>query len=567
MAIVLGIFFYKQIKRDKGKGLIGSNLSLSFPAQVIKSDYTRFFINTETTNIGAIKARLKYKAGPREIKLGIKGGEKQKYIYQTFYQKLLQECNWEKIIEGQDILYQRTPQYSFLSELLDNLPPKDKIAVYESQWPQLIRMSLSDELRQKDAGNIKQTVSLKGSYTFVLGVDKSPLIFKLAKQDINARAGEDKYLISLKKNGRLIDEKAIFDDGFTGKEKLKKEPQSIEFNLEDISPGVYEVLAEFEGEGSDALITLVETNQPKMVIKNNGSFYDKTPVTLYTNHPSVVFKVSSKEYLQTIQLNDDIPLAIEKEGEKYTFDLSKLDPEANLYKLEIPNPFITLTSTGYFSFSPEQYFNPDLIYGLGLNTLDSLEQIDYILTSVPKASQEGDWFISEITFEAEDIRIDEDKKIYFSLETPGLQKDKGELIIDSFEIEAKIPGFLAEGFLGKEDKATPVLTPTVTPIPTLNKNVKIKVLNNGAPVGYAQKYADLLMSAGYINVEFGNTEEKETKETSIIHPKTSEIDALKIEQILKNKYKIVNKVINNESSEIIVNIGSLLVNATPTITP
>ena len=576
-ATVLFFFFYKELKKEKGRSLIGNKMNINFPAQTIKSDLTRFFIETELTKVETIKARLKYKAGPREIKLGVKGGEKQKYVYQTFYQKLLQGCDWEKITEGQDILYQKTKKYNFLSELLDDLPAKDKIAVYKSKWPQIIQMSLEGEPRQINPGYIKQTVGLRGSNTFIIGVDKSPFIFKLSKQDINARVGEDKYLVSLSKNGRLIDEKAIFDDGFTGKEKLKKEPQSVEFKLENTTPGIYEILAEFEGEGSDAFITSIETNQPKMVIKNNGYLWNKNPVTLYTNNASVIFKVSSKEYLQTIKLNDNIPLAIKKEGEKYTFDLPKLDPGASLYKLEIPNPFMSFASTGYFSFSPEQYFDPKMIYGVDLNSLDSLEQIDYILTSVPKASQEGDWLVSEIVFEAQDIKVDEDKKIYFSLEMLGLEKDKEELVIDSFEIEVRIPGLLDDNFSKKktpsllspisQDTSSDKPVATLTPVSSLNKNLKIKVLNAGAPAGYAKKYADLISNAGYLNVEAGNALGEKIQDAKIAYPKTAEADIKLIENILKNKYKNVEKIINNDNSEIIINIGALFAIVTPTVAP
>ena len=577
LIISLFCFFYQRIK-NKQNNILSNNKSISFPAQTIKSNATLFFIDINSTVFDSITTRIKYKnpsSVPKEIKLGVKGSEKNRYFYKTLYQKLLQNCDWESIAEDKDTLYQKNKNYKFLSELYNSPPNKDKIAVYNSD-----RQILLNDAVQINSKAIKKEVELIGTHTFFIKVDKLPFIFKLSKQDINAYVGEDKYLISLSRNGQIIEEKTIEDDGFINQERLRKEPQSVEFKFDKINPGVYEILAKSEGKGNpDSVIRSVETNQAKMVIKNNIYLLEDKPMILYVNNLPLVLTIGAKDYLQTVKLDESVALEIKKEREKYIFDLPKLSSNNNLHKLEIPSPHIYLSSSGYFAFSPEEYFDPELpLYGVNLNNLTSLDEVDYLLTSVPKARQEGEWFINEVTIDSKDIEIDENKKLYFSLEIPDLQEEGGSLEIESFDIEVKIPGLLATKLSRNNITSLPTLTPKVpspisentptvksTPIPTIvlaptvaiGKNIKVRVLNAGAPAGYAKKYADLITAVGYLNIEIGNITEGTLKETSITYPQYLVIEANAIENILKPEYKSVINKIDNTISEIIISISTL----------
>jgi len=572
----LSFFFYHRIKNKQNNNILANNKSISFPAQTIKSNATRFFIDINSTVFDSITARIKYKnptSVPKEIKLGVRGSEKDKYLYQIFYQKLLQNCNWLSITENNNTLYQKSKNYNSLLELANNPPYKDKIAIYKSDW----QIPLKDK-EQTNNKAVKREFNLMGTHTFVVRVDKLPFIFKLSKQDVNARVGEDKYSISISKNNKIIEEKTIGDDGFVGKEGLKKEPQTVEFKIDNISTGVYEISAKFEGGAADSVITSVETNQAEMVIKNSIYLLEDKPRVLYTSNFPLALKIP-KNNLQTINLDDKIPLEIKKEGGTYNFDLPVLSPGNNPHNLEIPSPRVYITSTGYFAFSPEEYFDPEVpLPGVDLNTITSLDEVDYLLTSILKARQEGEWLINEITIDGKDIRIDENKKLYFSLEVPDLQKEGGSLEIESFDIEVKIPGLLANK-LSRGNvtptptsklsspiaekipsvQVTPMPTPTVIPIPpiTVGKNIKIRVLNAGAPAGYAKKYSDLITAAGYLNVEVGNITEEALKETSIVYPQSLAIEANKIENILKPEYQNVINKVDNGISEIIVSISTL----------
>jgi len=455
------------------------NGNFAIPAQIIKNATTRFTMDVKSGEIESITAKLKYKTGPKEIKLGIRGNEKDKFVYQPFYQKLLQECTWGKIEEATKFLYQKVKKYDNIGKLIDSPPDYRQIASYNIHPSVLMQKLLLSGIDTKNSKPIDIKTGLRGSHTFLVRVDKAPFVLKLSKQDLNMYAGEDKYIVSISRDGRLIEEKSIADDGFVGTEKLKKEPQSVEFNLTDIELGVYEIIAKSESTKSDSVITNIESNQSKIVIKNNVFPLNNKPVILYTNISPLTLNAANKDYIQTIKLNDIIPLEIKKEGENYIFDLEQLvkDKKSNeFYKLETPKTDVIFNSIGYFAFTPEQYFDPEVIHATDLNTVASLDEIDYILTSVPKATQEGDWLVSEVTFDPKDIKLDENKKLYFSLEMPDLAKYSGELEIDSFTVEVNTKGALSDKFT---KKVTPTIIPTnpATTRPTVITTEKKNIFN------------------------------------------------------------------------------------------
>ena len=559
-----------------------ANSNFDIPAQIIQSATTRFTMDVGTGEIESITAKLKFKQGPKEIKLGIRGNEKDKFVYKPFYQKLLQECTWTKTEEATKILYQKTKKYDNIGQLINNPPDYRQIATYNIHSSVLMQKILANGIDQKNQKPIDIKTGLRGNHTFIIRVDKAPFIFKLSKQDINMYAGEDKYVISINRDGRLIEEKSIADDGFIGTEKLKKDSQSIEFNLTDIEPGIYEVNANIEGKG-DSVITQVESNQSRIVIKNSVfSLYGK-PMILYTNASPLTMTVAHKEYTQTVKLNDTIPLELKKEGEKTVFEIEKLvkDKKPNdLYKLETPKTDVIFSNTGYFAFSPEQYFDPEVIRGTDLNTVASLDEIDYILTSIPKATQAGDWLVSEVTFDPKDIKIDENKKLYFSLEMPDLAKYSGELEIESFEVEVKTKGALSDKFGKKEPTPTkaiatptsepakantptpnpatagPTLAPINTPSFAVTKAINIKIQNSGAVSGTATKYSDLLKSVGYTNITATNSSTK-IKNATISFPQKYQKDADYITQLVKKEYKIINQSIDYKNDFVTLILGSL----------
>ena len=241
----------------------GKDSVLKIPAQIIKTGQSKITLNLLSKDIESIKATLKFKPHVHEIKLGVRGGEEDNFSYQPLYRDLLRNLNWSKVEEGGFTLWQKEKKYQSLYDFANNLPQDKKIAFYFADLDKLSILKSTTETKE-DVKTVIET-PLRGNHTFLIRVDKKPLVLKVFKQDMNGYEGEDKLKISVLKNGKSLTEKTIEDDGIADKSKLKIEPQEETITLEDIEPGVYQVSLTSEGKGSDSLITKIETNQPKIV--------------------------------------------------------------------------------------------------------------------------------------------------------------------------------------------------------------------------------------------------------------------------------------------------------------
>ncbi|MDP4010211.1 MAG: LytR C-terminal domain-containing protein [Candidatus Shapirobacteria bacterium] len=582
------------------------------PSQVITSQAARFPLDIKSSNIENIHAIIKFKKGPKEIRLGIRGDEKDKYVYKPFYQTFIQDAQkWEQIKGTSNILYQRNKKYDSIVDLINTPPDKEKIGAYFVNAETLVKNTPT-----KIEPNTIINTYLRGTHTFYVWVDSAPFTLKVSKQDINMYDGEDKLKIAVYKENKKITEKEIPDDGMAGKTLLKRDSQTEKVELTDITPGIYRVDIVSDSKGGDTLITRIETNQQKIIAKRLF-ILDKKPSNIYTDATNLTAQIAHKGYLDSIKINDKYEIKILEVGKKVTTDVEALTKSnynsKNLYKISSAKNDIVYTSDSYFAFSPDQFFNPEIIKKTELNTVESLDDIDYILTTLTPARQEGDWLVSEINFDPKDLNIT-GNKLYFSLESPELAKFGGELEIESFEVNIDYTGALEKfvkapiinptpekrGFVDKimdffknilkknqpitstntptptttlalkitptaiatpSTKITPTITATpsskLTPTSTTNKSVKIKVLNAGASAGAAARYATLLKTAGYSNTEAGNYDGSDIKNCTITYPEKYISTATDIEKILKTEYKTVNRAINYKDDQITINIGAI----------
>lgn len=549
------------------------NSGFKLPSQIINTQIVRFPVDIKSKDIENIHAVLKFKSGPKEIKLGVRGDEKDKYQYKSFYQILVQNAaTWNKVIGTSNILFQKYKKYNSIFDLTDNPPEKEKIGGY------LVNMDTLSQ-NQPEKNETKNTVIntfLRGSHTFYIRVDQAPLILKVSKQDLNIYNGTDEIKISVYKEDKLLAEKNISDDGIDTAASIKKDPQSEIIELQNINPGIYKIDINCLGRGGDSLITKIETNQSKIIAKTLF-ILDNKPSTVYTNSIIINPKIIHISYAQTLKINDTFDLKLTDPDQNTTTDLEKLTnlkyDSKKIFKIYSPKNDIAYSGGGYFAFSPEQLFDPEIIHFTDLNTIDNPDNVDYVLTTLPPAKQEGDWLVSEVNFDPKDINVTGDK-LYFSLEMPDLAKYSGELEIDSFEVEVNTKGVLSDKFA---KKVTPTLTliPTISPTPTvtpkttsnpatagptpttsINKNIKIKILNGGAPAGSAARYTQILKDAGYINTEAGNSDKEDLKNCTILYPNKYENEISNIEKLFKNEYKFINKAINAQDDLVTISIGA-----------
>jgi len=75
----------------------GQNGVLQIPQQVIRQNAATFNLKLVSKPIEGVWVNLRFKGNPKEIKIGVRGSEKEKYLYQPLYNQILESSDWNKI--------------------------------------------------------------------------------------------------------------------------------------------------------------------------------------------------------------------------------------------------------------------------------------------------------------------------------------------------------------------------------------------------------------------------------------------------------------------------------------
>ena len=178
----------------------GKDNVLKIPAQIITTSKSKLQLELLSSGVGSVKASLKFKPTVNEIKLGIRGNEKEEFFYRPLYRDLLWQLDWKKIEEGEFTLWQKEKNYQTLYDFVNNPPQNKKVASY---FIDLDKLSLLNPGEIKESKVTIDTL-LRGNHTFLVRVDKSPLILKIAKQDLNGYEGEDSLTVAVLKDERIL---------------------------------------------------------------------------------------------------------------------------------------------------------------------------------------------------------------------------------------------------------------------------------------------------------------------------------------------------------------------------
>ena len=290
--------------------------------------------------------------------------------------------------------------------------------------------------------------------------------------------------------------------------------------------------------------------------------------------------------MQTIKVDEKYDLEIKKIDEQYSFDLKSLAVEKGrneLYKLESPKNDLIISGNGYFAFSQDSFFDPEIIKTIDLTELDDLENIDYVLTTLSQAKENNDWLTTEAFFDLKNIKIDDDE-LYFSLEVPDLNNYGGELEIDYLEIEINGGGFLAKkevkeekeigenedifssishkikGAFNKQEDVSeekPTSAPTPTPTIAIEKiSLPVKILNGGAEKGTAGRFVKVLAENGFINTQAANADSYDYQDAIVRYRKQNKKEADKITELLMKDYQTIQQdEIATSSPDLVVILG------------
>lgn len=601
--------------------------TLIIPEQTIRQNIVTFNLKLLSNNIQGIWVNLKFKGDPKELKIGVKGELKGKYIYQPLYNKLLEDLSGEQINNG-ILFWQKGKEFNSFADFTKN-PPTDKLTATYFFDPLEI---YSYQPASAIVGEFSSNKLLRGTHELLIRVDQSPLEIDVKKQDQNMYKGPDVLSVEVYKEDTLLATKVIPDDGIVDATNLMLQPQDAKLELKDIEPGIYRLLLSDKSIGSDVRISSIEINQKNVVFNSPIFIVDSKPTSLFTNASQVSVSTAHLAGLQTLKINGNKDFEIAKKGEVYNIDLinatqnqKQASKSANLNQtlseIDIPKNDLGIKGDGYFTFDKNSFFNTEPLNSIDLTGLTDTGSIDYVIARYQKVQKDGDWNVAQVYFDPKDINVD-GNKLYFSLESPGLSQSQGEIAIGSLEVTVNKPGWFnnpsnggageqeiisntlapiatvtkeSEGFLtkiinffknlwpfksvisnqqpviSKTPKATNSPTPTPIPIPTpiltLKDTVIVTIQNGGGAIGIATKYSDLFKKAGFKNVQAENVSLASKEATiSVNKDEKTELESTvtEIETIISPDYGIVNRIITADKNNIIVILGAI---PTPTPTP
>lgn len=404
-------------------------------------------------------------------------------------------------------------------------------------------------------GNVAINSVLRGTHIFYVAVTQRPFILSVSKQDANMYVGEDTLSIQVFKGDQKLAEKVIPDDGITEKNNLMATPQKEQITLDNPDLGVYKVTLKDNSDGGDVRITNITVNQPKLVFASPVFPLGTTPTTLVTNSKNVQMITHHPESTQSARLDDSFNLDILKVSQKYSFDLDEpATGSANvrdLHSLVLPKNDITISGDGVFAFSKDAFFDPQTVKTVDISKLSDINQADYVVANYTPVTKDGDWLDAQIFIDPKNIKIDGDT-LYFSLESPNLETNGGEITVDSLEITTTKPSWFGKVLvpnnpstgknsfwqrftswlstfingktvqIGATQTPTPKSTEgaTQTPTPTITSDIKqatnIMVQNGGTVAGGAKRFVESLGQEGYKKAYVGNDVTHTYKNATII---------------------------------------------------
>jgi hypothetical protein len=376
-------------------------------------------------NSETIKIQTKLKLSEYEnqrVSLGAKDREDWHYQYHLLTYPNLDLTNYNNL----ENIYTKLPTVSN-----EELKTKKDIIIATDQDLKQIPNIIEDY--QEKQTTIPAT--LRGKHEFYFYTENQ-IELQIKKQDLNWYEGEDPLTITIYDiNNKEIINTTIEDDGIININKNQATIQESTLNI-DLSKGIYKL----EFSNFDGLIKEIKININKIITKrlflaDNEVYIQNTKETkIYTESKNLKFLTYHNEGLQNIIYNNK-EFKIKNTQEEQILELQK--PTI----LTIPENDLIVEATSYLAFSEENYFNP---FTQTITSLDNYEQADYILTDYKQPIQDGEWIITETTFNIEDLYL-EDNKLSLVFHTPHLSKEEYKnytIPIDYINITIYKPGLI-----------------------------------------------------------------------------------------------------------------------------
>lgn len=338
---------------------------------------------------------------------------------------------WEEKRDSDTILLQDSElkeeeKFNSIDEFLENLPSREKIAVYNYNLNSDFILDKENEEEEKKI----IAPSLRGGYQFfIYNYDDIDIDFLFS--NLNKNRDEDLVDVFLYYNNSLIDSRHL-EHG---------ENRELNFKLENLPEGLYKI----EVKTNDDVIS--ESIKSK---NNNISFInkiwlakkDKENISLYTDMKRIYVQTVNPDSLQTIKFGDQ-DISLDKTYSLIASDINY----ASSTEINLNKDGVIIAGEGVFSFSKEKIINP--LFKKVSADLDIKKQgIKYIIADYNPPIKEGEWKTKKINLDISSAYRDPGEflgptGVYgFMISAPGLRSDdeiNDYIEIKSIKIELKDP--------------------------------------------------------------------------------------------------------------------------------
>ena len=360
---------------------------------------------------------------------GLKDVAAQAFDFQPLSNSLLEYLDWTRHdLDGRLAIFSRDPQSGAYLTFLETPPDRAIVATYRADFPTAFSLSSYTPLGSRQ----KFDVSLRGPHELLTYIKDEDFSLNLMYTDVNRTYGvDDGFVRVYDKNGNLMTELVIRDDGNIYDNQEPSERTLLELDGRAWSEGVYRIVMSGT---SDIFWRSIETSQRYLVVKNrvfigdDVGFLPKPRATsLFTNAERVTLETQHIEGLQTVSAGGTA-IVIDEVGAKY----SSTVPGTGVVELKSPVGDVKLTGEGKYAFSRQSFFDPDPSALTAFTDIES-SAVEHVLANLAPVREVDGWRVASADFETSTLAVENDA-YKFALSAPGIHDNLGQVSVQAVTV-------------------------------------------------------------------------------------------------------------------------------------
>jgi hypothetical protein len=416
--------------------------------KTIQKDNLVYFNSPMPFKFDNAKAKVLFKNPTSQpITLGYKDQPEWHYNTQVLDDPLINTLSWPKVGNG-PYLYQKVPKYNSVKDFVENPPQNNIVGVTNYTNLKILQPDTSLPDYSPSSTGTTIDVPLRGRITMYAYLKNEPFKISFNKRDLNWYADPDTTKISVYKGKEVVFTATLDDDGNTSNNQKAGAIQTV--TIKNPGPGlpeagVYKITIDSPG---DSLITSISTSLHKLAFQGPlyvadnheiyGGIVKKTqPTVLTTGAQGLNFR-SDHGQSGTITVGQQ-SINMTKLGLVYSATNTSSTTSIN-----IPGSDTIINGSGYFAFSPEQYFAPTPYRILPINSINDIALADYIITDYPGApKRQGEWLVAERNYNIRDAVIIKGQ-LGWLISIPGLKDNQHKVEYKQIEMTLSKRGWLKD---------------------------------------------------------------------------------------------------------------------------